>query len=84
MKTMISQSERRYKIAFIESEDISVETLSLNELITLQEQEGADYEWKYAISQIIDKVLDLKLYENLPFNSNRDNSKSLAIILRWK
>lgn len=81
---MLSQSEREYKIAFIESDDIPVVKVSLKQLVELSEKQGADYEWKYAVAEIIDEVMDLKVYENLSFQSVRDNPKSLAIILRWR
>lgn len=84
MKSMLSSSTRIYKIAFIETDDISIEKLSLEELVKLNKTEGADFEWKYAIQEIIDKILDLKQFENLSFKSNRDNPNSLAIILRMQ
>lgn len=73
-------SNRKFKVACVSSDDISVDTITLHDLIEAKD----GYEWQYSLLDILDRVLDLKQYENMTFNYNRDNSNSLGIILRWQ
>ncbi len=75
------QSKRKYKVAIVESDDISVTTLTLDH-ITNNLPGGADYEYKYALAERLDDILDLKQYEKLTFQWNRDNPNTLGIVLR--
>lgn len=71
-------SRRRYTIAVADQHGLSTERLSLNTLF--RNKEG--YEYKYAIADMIDAILDLKEGESLYFQSNRDDTNSKGIILR--
>lgn len=74
------QSKRKYKIVLVESDDVTIETMTLENL--LSPIAAGDYEYKYALDEITDSILDLKVYDKMTFQFNRDNPQSLGIILR--
>lgn len=76
-------TERTYKIALIESDNISVVTNSLNDIIDGTKKSDA-YEYMYAIEENIDALLDLKVYEKMTFQFCRDDQNTLGVILRIK
>jgi hypothetical protein len=77
----MKKSKRRYIIAIVESEAIPTISLSIDQIANPLEN-GADYEYRYALNELIDEILDLKLYEKMTFKWNRDNPGTIGIILR--
>jgi hypothetical protein len=72
-------SARKYQIAHMEygTEGIQpVIELTLNEILS------SDWELCYALSDELDKVLDLEVYQSMYFTPNRDVGQSKAILLR--
>lgn len=45
-------------------------------------EDGTEYEYIYAIQDIADKILDLKIGESMYFQPNRDNDLTKGIITR--
>lgn len=72
-------SKRLFTVAYLEA-NFTYSNPGLNlEQVYLNDEE---LEWKYAIQENIDKVLDLKVDERLVMNFNRDNSDSAGFIKR--
>jgi len=81
MKNIKTNSQRVFKIAFAETDTISMQKYTLDDLLNVADN-GGDYEWKYAISEIIDTVLDLRRFDRMQFLYSRDNPNSFGLIVR--
>ena len=79
MKTQNPPSKRRYVVAFIEGEAAVTQFPSLSEIL-----EDSNDEWKYALQDQFDRVLDLQIGERIQLHFNRDNADSLGCIKRIK
>lgn len=79
MKTQNLPSKRRYVVAFIEGEAAVTQFPSLSEIL-----EDSNDEWKYALQDQFDRVLDLQIGERIQLHFNRDNTDSLGCIKRIK
>ena len=84
-------SIRRYKIVTFDREDVYIfEDISIQDIIgkskyselELSENFFFDSELQYSLQDILDDILDLKLYEKLTFQSDRGVENSLGIIIR--
>ena len=84
-------SIRRYKIVNIDREDITIfNDIPIQDIIgksnyselELFDNPFFDSELQYSLQDILDNILDLKLYENLQFQSDRSVENSLGIIIR--
>lgn len=76
-------TKRNYIITFIEGNDVTTRTITLNEIIReVTPCNGNAYEYFYAINEEIDKILDLKLGEHFRMKFNRDNFDSQGVIKR--
>lgn len=73
-------SNRQYLVAFIEGEAIETHYPTLSDILNPADE----WEWKYAIQEDFDKILDLKIGERLMMNFNRDNKDSSGILKRIK
>lgn len=73
-------SARRYVVAFIEGNAACTYFPTLADI--LDDSEGNDYEWKYAVQERFDDLLDLKIGDRLLMNFNRDNTDSTGYIKR--
>jgi hypothetical protein len=72
-------SGREYQIVYMEygTEGIQpVFNMTLNEILS------SDFELCYALSEMLDKVLDLAVYQSIYFQPHRDVGQSKAILLR--
>lgn len=75
-----TNSIRKYQLQMVEySSDFTSVQLSIDRLLFPKEN---DFEYIYAINDLLDYVLDLKAGESMYFQCNRDNSESKGIILR--
>ena len=84
-------SIRRYRIAIIDREgfiifdDIPIQDIigktNYSEL-ELFDNPFFDSELQYALQDILDNILDLKLYDKIHFQSDRSVENSLGIIIR--
>ena len=70
-------SNRKFKVQ-ISSLIVEDFTIDLDEIINNPDA----LEVIYAMNEILDKILDLKLNESMYFQPNRDNNKSKGIITR--
>ena len=84
-------SIRRYKIVTIDREDVAIfDDIPIQDIIgkshyselELYENPFFDFELQYSLQDILDDILDLKLYEKLTFQSDRSVENSLGIIIR--
>ena len=84
-------SIRRYRIVTIDREDFTFfDDIPIQDIIgksnyselELLDNLFFDSELQYALQDILDNILDLKLYENLQFQSDRSVENSLGIIIR--
>lgn len=74
-------SKRKYQIATIEAYEFQ-EKQSLTIYDLCSKDDDSDTEVKYALQDIGDKVLDMKIGDSLYFQPNRDDKKTKGIILR--
>jgi hypothetical protein len=75
-------SKRRYVVMVVEpatNTSAVVEEFRIDRIITPKEN---DWEYIYALGEIIDDVLDLGVLDVLPFQANRDNPKQKGVIIR--
>lgn len=72
------QSKRHYKVAICDQIGLSVEKITLNRLM----DDSQDLELFYALRDLIDEVLDLKVDESIYFQPNRDDKNTKGIIRR--
>lgn len=72
-------SKRKYRVLISESGESSIERVTINRLLNPREN---DYEYIYALYDVIDEILDLKNGESLYFQPIRDNKDSKGIITR--
>jgi hypothetical protein len=77
MKNTHLPSKRKYVVAFIEGTAAVTQFPSLSEIL-----EDSNDEWKYALQEHLDRVLDLKVGERIQLHFNRDNADSLGQIKR--
>ena len=84
-------SIRRYKIVTIDREDVTIfDDIPIQDIIgktqysqlELFDNSFIDSELQYALQDILDNILDLKLHEKLQFQSDRGVENSLGIIIR--
>lgn len=70
MKTATTlPSSRRFAVAFIEGESISTFWPSISELLA-----DDNSEWKYAIQEQFDEILDMRVGDFRPMRFLRDNT----------
>jgi hypothetical protein len=84
-------SIRRYKIVTIDIDDVTIfDDIPIQDIIgktNYSELELFDNpffasELQYSLQDILDDILDLKLYDKLQFQSDRSVENSLGIIIR--
>ena len=84
-------SIRRYKIVTIDREDVTIfDDIPIQDIIgktnyselELFENPFFDSELQYSLQDILDDILDLKLYDKIHFQSDRSVENSLGIIIR--
>lgn len=71
-------SKRKYRICVCDQIGMSVENMTLH---TINDSK-MDAEYIYAMCEIIDEILDLRVEESMYFQSNRDNKNAKGIIYR--
>lgn len=76
---MLVNTKRHYQIALCEGSKIALMGIEAGLIIQPKEH---DYEYIYALNEMLDEILDLKVGDSLYFKHNRDNKDSKAIILR--
>ena len=84
-------SIRRYRVVIIDIEDFIIfDDIPIQDIIgktnyselELFDNPFFDSELQYALQDILDNILDLKLHEKLTFQSDRGVENSLGIIIR--
>lgn len=58
--------------------------ISIRNILQPKGKDGEDFEYIYALGDLIDKVMDLRPLDVLPFQPNRDDKESKALIIRIK
>jgi len=71
-------TNRRFRVVFLDREDVKEKDFSMKEL--LLDDDGT--ELCYAAQDIADDILDLKLWETLFFQTNRDDKNAKGLIIR--
>lgn len=79
MKKKLITSVREFRVLISENMEYTVKELTLDEVINNKQ----DYEFMYAMEEIIDDILDLKKGDQIYFQPNRDDKNSKGIILRY-
>jgi len=88
MKTQDINTARAYAIVFIEGQStVSHPAVKLADFYapTMQGEDldlGGLHEWKYAVQENMDAILDLRQGEVLHMNFNRDSSDAQGVIKR--
>lgn len=75
-------SFRKFKITHFDREDVKELTISLQTLLGLQETTFSGTEMQYSLNEMLDEILDLKLFERLSFKEDRGDENSLSVIIR--
>lgn len=75
-------STRKFKITHFDREDVKEIELSINDLAGLTDTEFNGTEMQFSLIDRIDDVLDLQLWQKLPFKEDRGDDNSWAIIIR--
>lgn len=75
-------SNREYKIIVCSSVNVAEASVSIDSLLHVPSNNDNLFEWEYALKDIADTVLDLKLGESMYFQPNRDDKTSKGIIFR--
>lgn len=75
-------SQRKFKITHFDREDVQEIELGINDLSGLTENEFNGTEMQFALTDMIDEVLDMQLWQKLPFKEDRGDDNSWAIIIR--
>lgn len=76
-------SKREYEIQLSSSGTTCKKSHTIQNLLAHWSSSNfADYEYIYAMAEMIDTILDLKKGENLYFQSDRDDKGSKGIITR--
>jgi two-component sensor histidine kinase len=73
-----------YKVAVCDSDGITIEKITVQSLLRQPANNENIPEWIYAMRDISDDVLDLKLFNSMAFQPNRDQSDSKGIIYRCR
>lgn len=79
MKTT-ANSKRTYKVVSTENNLNQMDAITLTDLLLSND----DSELFYAMTEVIDEILDLNIGESLYFQPNRDRKNSEGLILRIK
>lgn len=80
MKLLADLTKRRYAIAVGEGDIQHINTCSLDYIFSGTREN--DYEYIYALHEIADELLDMKLGESIYFKPNRDNDIAKGLITR--
>ena len=80
---MSALSNREYKVIAVESAESYEVELTFNDILNLDDPDDT-LELIYAIQEVGDKVLDLKVNESMYFQPYRDMKESKGIIIRIK
>jgi hypothetical protein len=75
-------SKRRYKVAICDVTGIVEKTVTVDELMEVPSNNDNLPEYEYAMKDIADMVLDLRVHESIYFQPNRDDKASKGIIYR--
>ena len=85
MTVLSNISTRTYEVSFIPSmktpDEIVTDKVTIDALTSTDENND---ELIYSLQEDLDAILDLKVGEGMPIQADRDNSKSIGIILRIK
>jgi hypothetical protein len=76
-------TEITYQIVVEQNAHIDVEVMTFERLFLNEIEEGYDFEFVYALSEIAEDVMKLSVGESMYFKSNRDE-ESKGIIARIK
>lgn len=71
-------TNRRFKVVFLDREDVKEKDFSMKALLL----DDDNTELCYAAQDIADDILDLKLWETLFFQTDRDNKNAKGLIIR--
>lgn len=83
-KKFYNSSQRKFLLLYVEQGESVKTILTLEDLFMLSENQGEDFEYLYSLTYKIDKILDLKVNENIYVQGNRDNEYSKGVLTRIK
>lgn len=75
-------SKRNYVVVVVVLEENSKPACQEINLQEITHPKENDWEYIYALHDILDEVLDLNVLDVLPFQANRDNPKQKGVIIR--
>lgn len=78
-------SQRMYKVAVCDNNiGMTIEKITIQSLLRQSSNKDNLPEWIYAMQDISDNILDLKLGESMLFQPSRDDKTSKGIIYRCR
>jgi len=75
-------SARKYDVVTCDANGYIMESITIQSLMRQPRNNEVLPEWIYAMQDIIDTVLDLKIGDSIHFQSNRDDINSKGLIYR--
>lgn len=84
MKSQLPKSSRKFSVFVLHSAPTITErfNIQLSNILEPKGKPGEDYEYIYALGEILDKVLDLQPLDCLRFKADRDNPLINGLIVR--
>lgn len=73
-----------YNILIIDGNYVPNHVMTFTRLFLNDIKMGADYEFIYALNEIVEDVMSLKIGESLQFKPNRDYETQKGVIVRIK
>ena len=76
-------SKRKYAVfTSITPVAFEVGEIALRSILEPKGKDGDDFEYIYALGEIVDQIMDLKPLDHLYFQSNRDDKNERGLIVR--
>lgn len=83
MSNKMPASKRKYTVFIGAPKDGFIsEEIYLRNILEPKGKDGEDWEYIYALGNVIDEVMDLKPLDYLYFQANRDNKEDRGLIVR--
>lgn len=83
---IFAKTNRKYVFSFIEGSEVVSGEFFLDNLFTPDtekgEEEGNLFEWKYAVLEEFDRLLDMKYGETISMKFNRDSSDDFIGVIK--
>ena len=85
MKKLTTNSKRQYVATWIDGNEVQILDLNLDQIMFGNPKDKDNqFEYIYALQDVLDEILDMKLNEVKVVQFNRDDKSTLGVIKRIK